>query len=114
MAGRYEKGFAQAVEAGLDNCALAIEEERVGDAVVFTAEATERLVCRAITDGVVTRHEVIAIRTALAVLREGLRQIRELDRTDAQVARTLCGALEATAKKRASGELAHGCLVSSR
>lgn len=110
MPGRYSTNLATAIESGLDNQALALEEGRVGDAVVLTFDATQRLIDKAIADGQITRRERIDIRTHLAVVAEGLAQMVTLDRQDAEVGRVICGAHEGliAERERASRELALG------
>lgn len=98
--GRYDNALAQAIEGGLDNVALAIEENRVGEAVVMTFDATRRVVAAAIADGIISRREQANIRTHLAVLGEGLAQVVALDRQDAEVARGITGAHEELARRR--------------
>ena len=103
MAGRYTSELRAATDAGLDNAALALEEQWVGEAMSLSLRASERIVGRALADGRVTRHEQLDVRTVLAVLREAVERSMRLDEEDARIARGLCRLHEALAKERAAG-----------
>lgn len=100
MAERYDKALATAIESGMDNMALAIEEQRVGEALVLAADATERIVREAIRDGLVSRHEITRIHDALFVLWSGIYRSLALDEQDAQNGRAICGAHEELTRRR--------------
>lgn len=102
---RTTRDVARLVEDGMENAALAMEEQRVGAATALTLDATDRVVFDAIADGTITRREWREIRTHLAVLREGLSQMLVLDERDQCIARRICGEADALARRAAGGRL---------
>lgn len=96
------------IHLGLDNGALALEEQTVGAATLKALTATEKRVQRLMVELLVPSRQRQDIAQAFAIVRGGMEQMVDLDERDHKLAQQLCGAHEALVarKERAAGKAA--------
>jgi len=101
----HTRDITEAINLGLDNAALVLEEARVGAAVLKALAATDRLIQELLIELLAPAHMRRKAEDAFAILAGGVGQMVDLDARDERVARELCAAQEALTK-RAAGKAA--------
>lgn len=88
------------IHLGLDNGALALEEQTVGAATLKALMATEKRIQEMLVELLAPEYMRRRAEDAFAIVADGLAQMVELDIKDRTLALKLCGAHEALVMKR--------------